>query len=286
MKKVNGSEGWEVGLYSITPDDAQGLIAQMMENQRSISESSVRNLVSEMNEGKFGISNDAIVRTSGGIVINGQHRLEAIRRTGTTQKLIVMTVPDDKMNSTLRIMDCGVARTIAHVAAITSGISNAGIVASVVKHYMALERGLMTVQGCYADSNRTAQELYVSRDAKLDFIASHSEALQISAATAKALNGEYGLFGASGPAFLHFVVQRKRSRKHADEFLAVLYSGVGRGSESVNPLRKAMIKDMKSIRKVSSAVKTASIFKAFKSWESGTIPSRGFVCIGDAFPKI
>jgi hypothetical protein len=32
--------------------------------------------------GKFGISNDAFVRTAGGVWLNGKHRAEAIKRTG------------------------------------------------------------------------------------------------------------------------------------------------------------------------------------------------------------
>jgi len=285
MKKAR-LEGWSVGLYEIGPKDARDMQSRMMENQRSMSEASVRNLVAEMLADKFGVSNDAIVVTASGIVINGQHRLEMIVRTGKAGVFIVLTVPDNEMTKTLRLMDCGVPRTVGHVAAITTGVTNASTVASVAKFVLAYDRGLVTNQGCYASTNRTVQDKYVSRDEILDYITAHAKALQDSASTAKSLNAEYGLLGTTGPACVHYIITRRYSRKDADAFLNVAFSGKGERSDSVEPLRKALIKDLRSIRKVSSAIKVASLFKAFRSWAQGTMPRKGFVNPGESFPKV
>ena len=81
MKRVK-PEGWEVCFCEFGPADAEAALAAMTEDQRTSSESSVRNLVAEIEAGKFGISNDAFVRTAGGVWLNGKHRAEAIKRTG------------------------------------------------------------------------------------------------------------------------------------------------------------------------------------------------------------
>jgi hypothetical protein len=72
----------------------------------------------------------------------------------------------------------------------------------------------------------------------------------------------------------------------ADAFLEVLFTGRGEGYQSVDPLRKAVTKNLRSLTKFSGAVKTVSIFKAFNAWRNNAIPKRGTVSSGDALPRI
>jgi len=285
MKRVK-IEGWDIGLYEISPKDAEEAMVAMTEDQRTSSEASIRNLVAEIEGGKFGVSNDAMVKTVSGVFLNGKHRAQAIIRTGKTVVVAVMTVPDECATTILRIMDCGVTRTIAHLAQMVIGVRNSLVVAAVAKLAISMERGLLTCLGCYGSTNRTTQEKYVSRDDLLDYMKAHAAQLEASAAVAKSLNAEYGLLGTHGPAFVHYIVSKKYSAKTADAFLAVLFSGKGEKSDSVEPIRKALIKDMRSVRKIPSAVKIASIMKTFAAWNNGTIPTRGFVGVDDKLPTM
>ena len=285
MKRLR-KDGWEIGFFELTVDDAKKAMELMTEDQRTSSERSIRNLVSEMNGGNFGLSNDAFVRTQSGVFLNGKHRAQAVIRTGRAVEILLLTVPDKDANTVLKIMDCGVTRTVAHVAQMMTRVSNASIVASIAKMTMALERGLLTCKGCYASSNRTDQGKFISRDEHLDYIKAHAAQLEASGSLSKRLNAEYGLLGTTGPGFVHYLVSRKYSTKMADQFLAVLFSGKGEKSDSVEPLRKALIKDMRSVRRVSSMVKIASMMKAFAAWNNGTIPTRPFVGISESLPKI
>jgi hypothetical protein len=285
MKKIR-KDGWDIGFYECGPNDAKVALTAMTEDQRTSSEASIRNLVREIEETRFGMSNDAWVRTVSGVFLNGKHRAEAIVRSGKTVEIILMTVPDKDASIILRIMDCGVTRSVAHVAQMLAHVKNSSIAASIAKMVLAYDKGLMTCQGCYASTNRTAQDKYVSRDDILDYIKAHVGQLETSSALSKSLSSEYGLLGTTGPAFVHYLVSRRHSAKVADEFLSVLFSGKGERSDSVEPLRKALCKDLRSIRKVSCHVKTASIMKTFKSWCAGTVPPRGFVGVGETLPTI
>jgi hypothetical protein len=285
MKKIN-IEGWSVGFVEVNAADAQEALDGMTESQRTSSEASIKNIVAEITTGNFHISNDAIVVTSGGVWLNGKHRLQGVVRTNTTQRFIMLTIPDADAMRILRLMDCGVTRSIAHVAEMMIGVKNSALVASIAKQAMAYDRGLLTCQGQYGSTNRTAQDKFISRDMLIDYIKAYSEKLQQSASYAKSLNAEYGFFGTSGPSFVHYMITKKHSKAMADQFLDVLFTGRGDRFECVEPLRKAIGKDLRSMSKASSAVKTASIFKAFKAWKSGTIPVKGFVSPGEKFPGV
>lgn len=284
MKRVK-MNGWAIDLFEIAPKDAQHALDSMTEKQRTSSESAIRNLVSEINDNRFGISNDAMVKTESDIWLNGKHRCQAIIRTGKAQVVAVMTVPNDAASKILRVMDCGVVRSVANMAEMLCGVGYSRIVAAVAKNAIAHSRGLITCQGCYASTNRTAQDKFISRDAVLDYINSHAAQLQETASTVSRMSATYGLFGACLAAFPHYMIARKYSQKEADAFFLTLFSGKGDRADSVEPLRRAVIKNMASAKKVSSAVKSASVFKAFAAWKNGTIPARGFVALNDSFPK-
>jgi hypothetical protein len=120
----------------------------------------------------------------------------------------------------------------------------------------------------------------------LDYIKAHAAKLEASAAIAISMNKEYGLMGTAGPAFIHYLVSRKISAKQADEFLSVLFTGRGNGWESIEPLRKALTKDLRSIRKMPAALKITSMMKAYVAWVNQETPKQAWTLRGDDLPRI
>jgi len=279
-------QGWQVGFVRMTPAQAKEAKDAMIANQRTPSEAAIRNLVAEMTSGNFGISNDAMVVTAGGVWINGQHRCEAIIRSGIEQTVIVLLIPDDVATKTLRIMDGGVPRRISHIVETLGYGKYANIATAVAKTVLAYDRDLMTVKGCYASSNRTDQSRFVSRDDVITYATTYSAKLQESAAIAAHLHGRYGLIGAHPAAFAHYLISRKHSVKMATEFLEVLYTGRGERYQSVEKLRIALTRDLRATAKTPGAMKQASIIKTFCHWRAGTIPASGFVRPTDKMPRV
>lgn len=278
--------GWQVGFVRMNPAQAKDVLAAMTENQRTPSEAAIRNLIAEITGGNFGISNDAMVVTAGGVWLNGQHRCAAIMRSGMEQTVIVLTIPDDVATKTLRIIDGGIPRRISHIVETLGYGKYANIVTAIAKTVLAYDRDLMTVKGCYASSNRTDQARFVSRDDIITYVTTFSARLQESAAVAAHLNGRYGLIGAHPAAFVHYLIARKHSVKMATEFLEVLYTGRGDGYQSVEKLRIALTRDLRSAAKTPGAMKQASIIKAFCHWRAKTIPASGFVRPTDKLPRV
>ena len=126
----------------------------------------------------------------------------------------------------------------------------------------------------------------MSRQEKLDFISAHAKNLIEAAATAKAVSQKYGLIGATPTATVWYIIAQKYNKDTANDFVEVVQSGTGYGSQSLAPFRTAIIKNARSTKKFSASVAFASLVKAFCCWKNGTIPQKGVVDKGQDFPRI
>lgn len=80
----------KVCIIDVGPDLAQYFLKLNFENNRKQSVQYINRLSADMRDGYWGLSNDAIVVDVTGRIINAQHRLEAIVKSGTTQKFILL----------------------------------------------------------------------------------------------------------------------------------------------------------------------------------------------------
>ena len=86
----NPYEDVEVGIEYISPAYAAKLQANNYEFNRDLIKANVNDLRKMMVDGKFVLSNDAVVIDSSGTVKNAQHRIEAIIQSGIGQWFVVM----------------------------------------------------------------------------------------------------------------------------------------------------------------------------------------------------
>ena len=98
----------------ITPDIALAYLA-MNGGNRPMSESHVEHLALIMKRGEWVFNGDSIRITSGGRLVDGQHRLNAIVRCGIPQKVMVVTGLEDSVFLTI---DCGKSRSASDSLAI------------------------------------------------------------------------------------------------------------------------------------------------------------------------
>jgi hypothetical protein len=95
----------------ITPEVAVTYLNQIHRNQRRVSQHRVDALAEDMTTGNWFDSNDGIAFDENGFLINGQHRLLAIVKSGIAQQFIVIRNLSEKAFFT---MDRGVKRTAKH----------------------------------------------------------------------------------------------------------------------------------------------------------------------------
>ena len=86
----------QVGIEFITPQQAQIYMNRNFANNRKTVLNSIQELEREMKAGRFILSDSAICFNTENILVNGQHRLLAVIKTGLTQPFIVIKNLPDK----------------------------------------------------------------------------------------------------------------------------------------------------------------------------------------------
>ena len=101
----------KIEVRQITPQEASILLNNQLDGQRNLRKSYVETLASEMTEGRWRLSSDAIVIINGKLA-NGQHRLTAVSLSRRQQPFIVMTSDDAEL---YKILDAGIKRKVSDV---------------------------------------------------------------------------------------------------------------------------------------------------------------------------
>lgn len=107
----------EVKQVIITPEYAEELL-KMNVNNRVVRSKKVAELAEAMKRGEWELTNDAIVISEGNILLNGQHRLMAVVKSGVPCPFILFTGAQD---SAFDVMDTPVARRISDAIARKGG---------------------------------------------------------------------------------------------------------------------------------------------------------------------
>jgi hypothetical protein len=122
----------------VTPDMAKRLLAHNKVN-RNLRAHKVNQYARDMASGNWSLSNDAICVAPDGRLLNGQHRLHAVVKSGVTVTfLVIRNMPADSMST----MDSGVARTAGDVfGRVGAGEKHANLLASTLKQLVLVESG-------------------------------------------------------------------------------------------------------------------------------------------------
>lgn len=115
----------------ITPAYAAELL-KMNTNNRAIRQSKVDALAESMRKGEWELSNDAITISEGNVLLNGQHRLMAVVKSGVPCNFIVYTGAPD---STLDIMDTPSLRKVSDVIQRKGGTNTVRMQATIAAVY-------------------------------------------------------------------------------------------------------------------------------------------------------
>jgi hypothetical protein len=100
----------QVEIEFISAADAANLLSRNYAYNRDLIKANVRDLKKMMLDGKFVLSNDAIVIDEFGVLKNAQHRMEAIVQSGQGQWFVVMRNVSHDIGS---IIDTGRSRTMS-----------------------------------------------------------------------------------------------------------------------------------------------------------------------------
>jgi hypothetical protein len=147
----------------MTPQWATELLSTI-KRQRPLNRPHVAHLSSEILEGRWELTNDAVCVAVDGSLINGQHRLTAIKKTGIPVDVLLA---EGLSSSSFTKMDIPRKRSAADMVALSGG-TNAASASSVVSLVVRYENQEVSLFGWRILSNEQVVEEYVKRKVDID----------------------------------------------------------------------------------------------------------------------
>lgn len=127
----------EATIEDVTPDLASKWLA-LNENNRNIRTKVVESYARDMAAGNWRFTGEAVKFDKDGILLDGQHRLMAVVRSGATVRLLVINNVDPAAQS---VMDSGARRSAADALTL-DGTRNASLVAAAARLGLIIESGV------------------------------------------------------------------------------------------------------------------------------------------------
>lgn len=232
---------------AITPEIAQAYLKLNTQN-RSLNARHLAALTDQMNKGQWLTTYEPIQFSHTNRLLNGQHRLTAILKSGTTQPLLVIRgLPDESF----RVMDTGRVRTPGDLLGV-EGHASPKTLAAIVRLIINYERGQL------ANPRYSVNNLEVA-----DFAATHQMHPYVRKAKDWYADSNRLLYSESEFGFFYYVLA-KIDRYDAERFLSALASGEGLKKETpVFKLRKRL-EQLRAGRQKSTLVEKLGLF--FKAW--------------------
>ena len=212
----------KVDIEYITPEKAQAYLSLNFKNNRKVVQNNIIELEREMKAGRFTLSDSAICFNTENVLVNGQHRLIAVLKTGLTQPFVVLKNLPDKSKL---IMDVGKSR-VMHDRITVSGINISRKDCSIIRHAMAkVNNSKGTEQFARPYHDAIVARNYVKHDQFLNYVSklSCSKTKNIFVAAALKIYAEMIYNNQSGKRKLnHNMTPRERSI----HFLNIVASGL------------------------------------------------------------
>jgi hypothetical protein len=216
-------------IMKITPKLAEQFLSKNC-NNRPVSKANIKYLVKQINAGNWMFDGASIKIDKYGNLIDGQHRLEAIIKSG---KSLVLLVLNGFNSSVFTVLDTGRKRTGSDVLSI-NGAENATVVASSIRLINQFEKG------SYGEGGSISRTL--SNQEIVDFLDKNPKILESSKFGASLYKKSNGVITASLVSTFHFLLSQK-SEEQALDFLTKLCLGTKLENDSpITALRNKLIK--------------------------------------------
>lgn len=256
----------------VSPDKAKQLL-ERNPNNRNIVQKRVEQICRVIKDGKWVLNGETIILDSDGALMDGQHRLMAIAKSGmTVPVLIVKGVPRVHGYS----IDRGMGRTVNHVLQM-EGIKNSALSAAISN---------MVWQYRFSKVNPTSTSTLISTEECIE-IASSSD-VQLSARIAKKIYKTAPLGNPTALGFAHYIFGW-HWLDNRDRFFDILETGMAKPHESiVIRARDALIYGRNrriGQKQIDRRMALAILFKSFKCFCSGKNPSVLRVTSNNEFEK-
>jgi hypothetical protein len=206
------SKNTTVSIEMIKPNEAQQLLETRSEQERHVRATAVARYTTEILSGRWRISADAIVIVRGALM-NGQHRLMAVKRANKACEFLVFRTDDERI---YEILDCGVKRTVSDVLS-AKDIKYASVVAGASRLAIAYDRDLISFGGGKGQGVITRGEI-------AEYAQKNADRLSGIAAAIQPFYFKHPIISITTAVFLWEIGQRKNAKK-TEEFITSFFTG-------------------------------------------------------------
>ena len=243
----------KIEVRQITPQEASILLNNQLDGQRNLRKSYVETLASEMTEGRWRLSSDAIVIINGKLA-NGQHRLTAVSLSRRQQPFIVMTSDDAEL---YKILDAGIKRTVSDVFSQVLNAKDITACASLVLRY---DKGLITAFGGNGGKG-------TPRGEQIQFMNDNMELLSASITFCRPLYSANRIIPLSQSSAI-YVLAKLKNLDGAEKFLSNVYDGGDYGTVE-REMHQRAVKNATSTAKVPHTYMFGLLIKSLNAVREG-----------------
>lgn len=266
-------------IKKITPEQATEWLSDRWGEQRAVRGAHVSRLCADMEAGRFKVSPDAILRVKGKLA-NGQHRLEAVVRTGKAQQFLVMESNDEEL---YKVIDAGLRRTASDGLI---GLPFATSMPSIARWVQAYEaQGIYKTMRTPADSkSHNGKDGYITQTMMIEYCLSNKDILSAAASFVNPLYSQTKLLPLSIGGAIYVLGESHNKGDKTKNFLQQVY--VDGGTNAAGDLRNRLIANRGSKSKLNAGYIFGITVKAFKSFCNGTRPGVLKWAKDEEFPTI
>lgn len=249
----------------ITP----GIAAKLLETNsgnRNVNQWHVDFLAKQMKDGKWKFTAECIKIDENGELIDGQHRLLAVIKSGTEHKFLVAR---QLGSDVFDVLDTGKSRSASDVLSI-DGFYQPELYASLSKRIIEYKNGVLDGVVSGGDKHSVRKKSFTGKTTNTDVLefSRNNDLVEHVKFGAKAYK-ELPLYSKTDYAFLHWMFN-SISETDCRVFFEKLVGGVNLSkTDPILLLRNKMIENIASSIKFSSKMKTALTFKTWNHFREG-----------------
>jgi hypothetical protein len=264
-----GREAPFVEITTVTPAIAARLL-EANDGNRPVNDRLVMEIAADIEHGFWRLNGETIIVSREGLLNDGQHRLEAVMRTGTPIQTAIMYGVDRETRMTV---DMGKVRSAGNFLSM-DGAAHSNNTASVVKTVIDYQHGIIRAGGSggMAPTKQEIRDFYLKNKKRID------------ASVAHATSEKFGRVGGVTPiAAAHFILM-KQNEAEAAVFFARLFDGANlKANDPILWLRNRLMSERKNW--IRATEKLEIILRYWNRWRLGVKMTRQISREG-VYPRI
>lgn len=258
----------------ITPERAEAYLKLNTQNRR-VKKHVVQRYARDIETGRWKEDTGEVIKiTTSGLILDGQHRLHAIVKAG---KSVWMHVATGINSSVFDVLDSGSPRTAGDVFK-TSGVKNEMAIPSIISMYERVQSARQSeFKKAYRNTPAELLAKYQQDEEFWQYIAKRAQA------------GYYSFSRVVAPSVLGGILALiiKVDAEKAERFYTQLVTGENVDNNIIFTLRKKLINDQMSSKKLPLPDKIALIIKAWNVYHKGrTVNTLTFNPAKESYPRV